>query len=132
MIMFEKVSWGEYFTGVSILLLVYYLLLWLIVFKASPSVLYKFIRFRRSTNVQDSSKSAQPITLDYLKEVLRKIFVGRKNKAELVMAIKNKLNPYYHLIGPELGEELNQFIAEESIRVCSIRLEDVDFKVIWE
>ena len=130
--MFEKVSWGEYFTGVGILLLVYYLLLWLILFKASPSVLYKFIRLRRSTNVQDSSKNAQPITLDYLKEVLRKIFVGRKNKAELVMAIKDKLNPYYHLIGPELGEELNQYIAEESVRVCSIRLEDVDFRVIWE
>lgn len=130
--MFEKVSWGEYFTVVSFLILVYYLLLWLILFKASPSVLYKFIRFRRSTNVQDSAKSTQPITLDYLKEVLRKIFVGRKNKAELVMAIKDKLNPYYHLIGPELSEEINQFIAEECVRVCSIRLEDVDFRVIWE
>lgn len=130
--MLEKISWAQYFVGVGILLLVYYFLLWLILFKANPSVLYKFIRFRRTLELHNNLKDTGSIPIYFLKDLLSKIFVGRKNKGELIMAIKDKLGPYYHLIGPELGKEVSQFIAEESIRVCSIRLEDVDFKVIWE
>ena len=130
--MLEKISWAQYFVGVSILLLGYYFFLWLILFKANPSVLYKFIRFRRTSDVHNNSQDTGSISIDFLKDLLSKVFVGRKNKGELVMAIKDKLNPYYHLMGPELAEELNQFIAEQSVRVCSIRREDVDCKVIWE
>lgn len=63
---------------------------------------------------------------------LHPLFKGKLNRNELVLSLKHELRRYHGLDQPGFRDAINQYIIKESIRTCSIHLNEGDIREVWK
>ncbi len=65
-------------------------------------------------------------------EDLKPVFLNKTNKAELLLALAEKIQSYHEIIEPGFRDALNRFLISEGQIKCSIRLDDDDLRALWK
>jgi hypothetical protein len=122
--MFNSISWHQYFLFLILGLLLYYLFIWVVYFKAR---IPNFTRIKMNQEHSDEVLSSA----QHIMEELRPVFARKINKQELIGTLQLKLKKYSQWNEPGFRESVNEFIAAESEQKCSIHLGVEDQRVLW-
>jgi len=126
--MIHNISWPQYWMAVILTSLAYYLFIWVVYFKANLNFLKpQSVSLKESVNSGTDREDMNIILGD-----LEDAFDNRKNKNELILALKNKIQSYQEINDPGFRDSVNRFIISESLTKCSIRLEDDDLRTLWK
>ncbi len=129
--MLRSISWQQYILFLVIATVVYYLLVWVIYFKATiPSLSGKGNYENHSFHGEDQPDEMMS-TAQHIIEEINPVFNNRHNKNELILALQLQLKKYNQWDEPDFRETVNGFIAAESKTKCSIHLSDDDLRVLW-
>jgi hypothetical protein len=127
--MLSNISWQQYCFFLLIANCIYYLSLW-IFYGAKLPVFASGYRVP-SLHAEDQPDEVMT-TAQHVIDELRPLFAGRENKNELLFALRNSLQKYNQWDEPGFRETIDEFINRESRSICSIRLGDDDFRVLWK
>lgn len=130
--MFSSISWQQYIVFLLIAIVLYYLFVWIIVFKAKLSLLPGIVKFRQVSLHTGDEPDEVMTTAQHIIDEIRPLFDGRSNKNELILAIQLKLKRYNQWNEPGFRETINEFISSHSEAKCSIRLGEEDQRVLWQ
>ena len=129
--MFSTISWPQYFLFLLVATIIYYLLVWIIFFKA---LLPDMNKFRLATRFQQPGED-QPDellhTTQHIIDEIRPLFKGRNNKNELLLALQLHLKKYSAWNEPGFRELLHAFINQESQTICSIQFSEEELRLLW-
>jgi hypothetical protein len=128
--MIPSISWSQYFLFLGLATTIYYLVIWVVVFKAKVPV-FSNSDFRVASFRGEDEPDELLTTTQHIINELRPVFNGRTNKNELMMALQKKLEKYTEWDEPGFRETINDFIASESDFKCSIRLGEEDQRALW-
>lgn len=128
--MIASISWSQYFLFLGLLTFFYYLIIWIVFFKAKWPVL-SLSRFRNPSYSGEDEPDELLTTAQQLMDELRPVFDGRTNKHELIMALQRKLVKYKGWDEQGFRDTINDFIASQSESKCSIRLAVEDQRAVW-
>ncbi len=132
--MFSSVTWSQYATVLLVATALYYLLIWIIVFKARLPVLGSALGYRPApaqTQAEDSPDE-MITTAQHVIEELRPLFIPGANKNELLFALRQQLVKYSEWDEPGFRDTLNQYISRQCGTTCSIRLSEDDIRALWK
>ncbi|MBN8674348.1 MAG: hypothetical protein J0L56_09445 [Chitinophagales bacterium] len=126
--MLQNISWSQYWWVIILTSSIYYLLVWIIIYKAKFSLL----RFkpRISDTVLNSGTDREDISIIF--GDLEGTFANKRNKSELILALQKKIQSYQEIEDPGFRDSINRFILSESQSKCSIRLEEDDLRTLWK
>lgn len=128
--MLHFISWHQYFVFLLIALVIYYLGIWVIYFKARiPS----FADFRQKSGQSfagDERANEETSPLQEAIESIRPSFRKGLHKDELVFALQQQLKPYQQNNEAGFRQTINGFITESADK-CSIHLSEEDLRVLW-
>ena len=147
--MFNNISWGIYCFALFITIIIYYLFVIIAFYRHEMS--HYFEHFNKESksyassgfdlveNVEDSYESLNVETdlipvqtlLDDLSEIIRHAAERQYRKAELLQAMRVKLNSYPEIFSDEQKTQVEATIMKDCNRYCSMHLEDEDRKVLW-
>ena len=130
--MLENISWSQYFTWLVVATLLYYLFLWLIVFRGKLNFLPALSNPRPSFLQGEDSPDEMLTSAQFIMDELRPMFPSCTNKNELMLSLQGELKRYAGWDDPSFRDTINRFIINESQSKCSIRLEAEDLRVLWE
>ena len=126
--MLQNISWSQYWLVIILTSSIYYLLVWIIIYKAKFSLL-KF-KTRISDVVLNSGTDREDISI--ILGDLEEAFANKQNKSELILALQKKIQSYQEIEDPGFRDSINRFILSESQNKCSIRLEEDDLRTLWK
>ena len=127
--MLHSVSWSQYFTTLVVATVIYYLFVWIVVFKARLMPTLSGIRGSLpAEDVPDEMLTSAQFIMDEL----RPLFPSKTNRNELVFALQSELKRYAGWEDPSFRDTINRFIINESQSKCSIRLSEDDLRALWE
>lgn len=126
--MLQNISWLQYWWVIILTSSIYYLLVWIIIYKAKFSLL-KF-KPRISDAVLNSGTDREDISI--ILGDLEGTFANKRNKSELILALQKKIQSYQEIEDPGFRDSINRFILSESQSKCSIRLEEDDLRTLWK
>jgi hypothetical protein len=129
--MFSGISWQQFIIFLFIANALYYLFVWVVLFKARFPVLARVGNVRQISIHGEDSPDEMLTTAQHIMDEIRPLFINRSNKSELVLALQRKLKKYNEWDEPGFRETLNEFIERESLSKCSIRLSEEDQRVLW-
>lgn len=130
--MLNSISWQQYIVFLLIATVLYYLFVWIIVFKAKFSLLPGIANFRQVSLQTGDEPDEVMTTAQHIMDEIRPLFDGRSNKNELILALQLKLKRYNQWNEPGFRETINEFISSQSEAKCSIRLGEEDQRVLWQ
>lgn len=125
--MLQNIPWSQYWMAIILSSLAYYLFIWVFYFRASLSFLKPQSALKESVN-SGTDREDMNIIFGNLEDA----FVNKKNKNELVLALKTKIQSYQEIDDPGFRDSINRFIISECLAKCSIRLEDDDLRTLWK
>lgn len=129
--MIQSISWQQYILFLVISLFIYYLLIWVILYKC------KLVRLSNTDSVGNISyggEDAPDEMLQTAQEVIaamRPLFKGRRNQHELLQALKEPLQRFAVWEEEGFRDIITAFIIRESQITCSLRLSEEDLRVLW-
>lgn len=126
--MLQNISWSQFWLVIILTSLIYYLLIWIIIYKAKISVMRLKPRF--SEEVFNTGTDREDISV--ILSDLEKAFENKQNKSELILALRKKIQTYQEIDDPGFRDSINLFIISESQTKCSIRLEEDDLRTLWK
>jgi hypothetical protein len=125
--MLSSISWSEYFTTLLISLLLYYIVVGLLFFRADIIALVNrnsSIFKSEKSNVEDSHLNSIPHELmNQLNTVSENNY---ENKEELLTALKGKLKLYPGLQNKTMKNSISEFLQHNYPQ-----LDEMDIKRIW-
>jgi len=129
--MLSNVSWSEYGTTILLATIIYYLLIWLIIYKGKVSLLASIANVRNiSVHAEDPDETIA--TAQHVIDDLRQLFIRDANKNELLYALQLKLQKYNQWNEHGFRDTINQYILNECQTKCSIRLSEDDQRALWK
>ncbi len=128
--MFTSISWTQYFTFLLVAGVLYYLFIWITIFKGRLSVLPNLSTLRTSLHGEDSPDEVIT-TAQHVMDEIRPLFGNVSNKNELILALQLRLEKYSQWEEPGFRETINRFVASECQSKCSIRLSEEDQSALW-
>lgn len=129
--MLQSVSWQQYLVFLLLATATYYLFIWVIYFKAKLPSFSSAGNFNRFSRFDEDEPDEVLSTVQHVIEELQPVFAGRLNKNELILAIQLRLKKYNQWDEPGFRETINDFIADQSESICSIRLGEEDQRAVW-
>lgn len=126
--MLQNISWSQFWLVIALTSFLYYLLIWIIIYKGKFSVLK--LKPRISDAVFNSGTDREDISL--ILSDLESAFENKQNKSELILALRKKIQTYQEIDDPGFRDSINRFILSESQTKCSIRLEEDDLRTLWK
>ena len=126
--MLQNISWSQFWLVIILTSFIYYLFVWIIIYKAKFSLL-KF-KTRISDVVLNSGTDREDISI--ILGDLEEAFANKQNKSELILALRKKIQTYQEIEDPGFRDSINRFILSESQTKCSIRLEEDDLRTLWK
>ncbi|HPH30760.1 MAG TPA: hypothetical protein PLB49_02880 [Chitinophagaceae bacterium] len=126
--MLQNISWSQFWLVIILTSFIYYLFVWIIIYKAKFSLL-KF-KTRISDVVLNSGTDREDISI--ILGDLEEAFANKQNKSELILALQKKIQSYQEIDDPGFRDSVNRFILSESQNKCSIRLEEDDLRTLWK
>jgi hypothetical protein len=121
--MLNTISWTQYFSFISIAVILYYVFVWIVYFKGKlPSLMMRQETVNHSVDVPAHALAIIP--------VLESVFQQKYNKQELMMVLKNHLKQY-DATDEDMKEAINKVIVAECMSKCSIHLGEEDLRVLW-
>ena len=126
--MFSSINWSAYFFYLILIIAVYYLVIWLVLFKGR---LPRLKSLRLPQQHSDDYPDEVLHTTQHIIDELRPLFKGRTNKNELLLALQQQLQKYNAWDEPGFRDSLQQFIIHESQSICSIQFSEEDLRVLW-
>ncbi len=126
--MLQNISWSQFWLVIILTSLIYYLFVWIIIYKAKFSLL-KF-KTRISDVVLNSGTDREDISI--ILGDLEEAFANKQNKSELILELQKKIQSYQEIDDPGFRDSVNRFILLESQNKCSIRLEEDDLRTLWK
>ena len=126
--MLQNISWSQFWLVIILTSFIYYLFVWIIIYKAKFSLL-KF-KTRISDVVLSSGTDREDISI--ILGDLEEAFANKQNKSELILALQKKIQSYQEIDDPGFRDSVNRFILSESQNKCSIRLEEDDLRTLWK
>lgn len=129
--MFYGISWTHYLEYLGILLLAYYLVTGIVLFRTEMLSLFNRTTGRLSEAVE---RRHPPDKEDNATLIIREIgplFKRNINKEELLYSLRTKLTRYNQWDEPGFRETINAFILGEIEKKCSIHLSEGDLRVLW-
>lgn len=129
--MLQSISWSNYFLVIVIATILYYLFTWLVFFKGRVASLKNTSRLFSGTSISEDAPDEVMTSIQYVLDELRPLFAGRHNRSELLMSLQRQLAKYKDEDDTNFREIINQFIATESDRQCSIHLGEEDLRAVW-
>lgn len=128
--MLSSISWQQYLLFMAVATVLYYLFVWLVYYKAKlPSFsvgTFSGISLHGEDHPEEVLSTSQHVI-----DEIRSVFEGKQNKSELVFALQQQLRKYSQWDEPDFRENINSFIADESVTICSIRLGEEDLRAVW-
>jgi hypothetical protein len=129
--MFYGISWTHYLECLGILLLAYYLVTCIIIFRTEMLSLFN----RATGRVWEADERRYPPDKeDNASLIIREIgplFKRNINKEELSYSLRTKLTRYNQWDEPGFREKINAFILGESEKKCSIHLGEEELRALW-
>lgn len=129
--MLQSVSWLQYFVFLLLATATYYLFIWVIFLKARIPTFSAAGNLNRFEVSSDDEPDEVLSTAQHVIDELRPVFTGRTNKNELILALQLRLKKYNQWDEPGFRETINEFIADQSESICSIRLGEEDQRAVW-
>lgn len=129
--MFSSVSWSQYITILTVATTLYYLLIWIVYFKAKLSFLPGPANLPPSIHGGDAPDEVIT-TAQHVIDELRPLFSPRSNKNELLFALQQHLSKYNNWDEPGFRDTINQYISRQCGTICSIRLGDDELRALWK
>ncbi len=129
--MLSSISWQQYILFLIIAIIIYYLAIWIIYYKAKLPSFSGIKNFRRISLRGEDAPDEVMTTTQHIMDEIRAVFDGRQNKNELILALQLKLKRYSQRDEPGFRDTINEFIVYESQSKCSIRLGEEDQRVLW-
>ncbi len=126
--MLQNISWSQFWLVIILTSFIYYLFVWIIIYKAKFSLL-KF-KTRISDVVLNSGTDREDISI--ILGDLEEAFANKQNKSELILALQKKIQSYQEIEDPGFRDSINRFILSESQNKCSIRLDEDDLRTLWK
>ena len=126
--MLQNISWSQFWLVIILTSFIYYLFVWIIIYKAKFSLL-KF-KTRISDVVLNSGTDREDMSI--ILGDLEEAFANKQNKSELILALQKKIQSYQEIDDPGFRDSVNRFILSESQNKCSIRLEEDDLRTLWK
>ncbi len=126
--MLQNISWSQFWLVIILTSFIYYLFVWIIIYKAKFSLL-KF-KTRISDVVLNSGTDREDISI--ILGDLEEAFANKQNKSELILELQKKIQSYQEIDDPGFRDSVNRFILSESQNKCSIRLEEDDLRTLWK
>ncbi len=128
--MFQSISWSQYITTLLVATVIYYLLIWIVVFKAR---LMPALSNLRSVSLHGEDAPDEMLsTAQHAIDEIRPLFPNVNNKNELLLALRLRLEKYAQWQEPGFRETIIQFILHECQSKCSIRLSEDDLGALWK
>jgi len=127
--MLSSISWQQYIVTLLIATLLYYILVWIVFYKAKiPSLINNGrTRFHQGEDQPDEVLT----TAQHIIDEIKPLFKGRRNANELLIALQQQLKKYNQWEEPGFRDTINNFIAWQSESICSIRLSERDLREVW-
>lgn len=129
--MLQSISWQQYILFLLLATAIYYLFIWVIYFKAKLPSFSTAGNFNVLSQHGEDEPDETLSTAQHVIDELRPVFAGRTNKNELVLALQLHLKKYNQWDEPGFRETINEFIADQSESICSIRLGEEDQRAVW-
>lgn len=126
--MLQNISWSQFWLVIILTSFIYYLFIWIIIYKGKVSLLKFKPRF--SEEVFNSGTDKEDITI--ILGDLEGTFENKQNKSELIQALRKKIQNYQEIDDPGFRNSINRFILSECQSKCSIRLEEDDLRTLWK
>ncbi len=126
--MLQNISWSQFWLVIILTSFIYYLFVWIIIYKAKFSLL-KF-KTRISDVVLNSGTDREDISI--ILGDMEEAFANKQNKSELILELQKKIQSYQEIDDPGFRDSVNRFILSESQNKCSIRLEEDDLRTLWK
>lgn len=129
--MLHSITWQQYFLSILVAAVIYYLLVWVLLFKGKISFLPGLSNIRpMSVHAEDFPDEISTVAQHVMDE-LRPQFKGRHNKNELILALRLSLRSYAATDDPAFRDIITRFIVSESQSICSIRFSEEDERAVW-
>ena len=128
--MLHFISWHQYVVFLLIALVIYYLAIWVIYFKAKIPSLADLRQQPGLSFGGDERANEETSPLQEAIENIRLSFRKGLHKDELVFALQQQLKVYQQNNDPRFRETINGFISESADK-CSIHLSEEDLRVLW-
>lgn len=122
--MLNFLSWRQYYIFLLVATLIYYSFVWIIYFKAKLPSLSQIGPWSRTH--EDTGEIASYITRE-----LKPLFTPGSSKADIILALQQKLSKYADYTEPGLRDAVNNFIMRECEEICSIHLSKFDMSAVW-
>ena|SRR5258706_15136137 len=129
--MLSSISWQQYVSFLLIAIIIYYLVIWIVYFKAKLPSFSGIRNFRKIPMHGEDQPDEVLNTAQHIMDEIRSIFDGHHNKNELILALQLKLKKYNQWDEPGFRDTINDFIVYESQSKCSIHLGEDDLRVVW-
>jgi hypothetical protein len=151
--MLSAISWSQFLTTITIIILFYYLVVAILYYKREIFSLFKTASsgphaFSFGRENQDRPISYNELTAatgkedpylsgkvhDLLEDVKNLLLVGAKVKTireEIIVALQLLLRNYLVLKDLPITAEINEHIIAEAKGICSITLSDAEMKMLW-
>ncbi len=130
--MFSSVSWSQYITILLVATIIYYLFIWIVIFKAKLPGLAGVSNLRPVSLYGEDQPDEMITTAQHVMDEIRHLFSNVGNKNELILALQLRLQKYSLWEEPGFRETINRFVVSECQSKCSIRLEAEDLRALWE
>jgi hypothetical protein len=129
--MIQFITWPQYFLILTIATIAYYILIWIVYFRSSLSLVRSVIGKKYLRVSGEDERDEIMATADHIIRQLRPLFGSVRERGELLMMLQEQLATYSFRDDPELRKTINHFIISESERQCSIRLVEDDLGAVW-
>lgn len=129
--MLNSISWQQYLCFLLIAVILYYLFVWIVFYKAKLSFFAGIANLRKPSAHGGDEPDEVMTTAQHIMDEIRPIFDGHQNKNELILALQLKLKKYNQWDEPGFRDTINDFIVYESQSKCSILPGEEDLRVVW-
>lgn len=136
------ISWGSYFTAISIILIVYYAIVFLLYYRPEMQRILRPGRSIGSNNpkriidqkIAESDSELFPkvhILTEELQQLISYSAQNAQSREHLLNALKSKLSDHHYLVGSAFHPAINKFLKEETAKQCSIHFSEEDLCGFW-
>ena len=134
----SRITWKEFLTVISLILIVYYILVILLYCrKELQQLLLTKNNYLSITEDQELVKeipaSATQQTIVTITELIQKASISQSPKEEILFSIQRLLSSSAYQEARQLSfrADINQCIVAECQKHCSIHLSEEDLRVVW-
>ena len=128
--MLNSVSWQQYLFFLLFAVIIYYLFVWIVFYKAKLSFFSGILNIRKFSHGEDEPDEVIT-TAQHIMDEIRPVFDAHQNKNELILALQLKLKKYNQWDEPGFRDTINDFIVYESQSKCSILPGEDDLRAVW-